>query len=181
MKKFFILRAVTAAVLLCLPLLAQLLVPVVKNLFGKRFNAFSLGFRAIFSILIGAYLVIITSVIGLKTEQDRVGVWANRLSMDRDIFVELQLRGVENQIEGDIIIASLSVLPNSNSLILNRIVDTDLSRISQSYDISTMVIGENTGPSLCTRAMPKSIRLMLPSFPSTMFCGLISRCTIPFR
>ena len=154
----FLVYTLLIAVLLCLPLLAQLLVPVVKNLFGKRFNAFSLGFRAIFSILIGAYLVIITSVIGLKTEQDRVGVWANRLSMDRDIFVELQLRGVENQIEGDIIIASLSVLPNSNSLILNRIVDTYLSRISQSYDISTMVIGENTGDPSIRRLVNEVIR-----------------------
>lgn len=125
---------------LTLPLILQMMSPLVRGLFGLRYDAFSRGSRMLFGIAVAAYFVSVSSVMGFRKEQGRVDVWANRLAMDRDITLEIQLRLVEEQIAGDQVIGALSVLDNSNELIRGRLANTHLVRVSQEYDIVPLIL-----------------------------------------
>ena len=125
---------------LTLPLILQMLSPLVRSLFGLRYDAFSHGARLLFAIAIAAYFVSVSSVIGFRKEKGRVDVWANRLAMDRDITLEIQLRLVEEQIAMDQVIGALTVVENSNELIRGRLANTHLIRVSQEYDIVPLIL-----------------------------------------
>ena len=132
------------SLLMCIPLLVQMLQPASSRLFGRHMDALSAGNRVGFATVIAIYLVLVTSLLGFRKEQDRLEVWANRLAVERDISLELQLRGVENMIAADMFISSLAVLDNGESSIKNIITDTYLSRVSQNYNISVFVVNEDT-------------------------------------
>lgn len=137
------------SLLLCVPLLAQFLRPAAKALFGWRYDAFSPVSRMVLAVLAGVYFVLVSADIGFRKEQDKVEVWANRLSVDRDIALELQLRQVEHSIANDFFIASLSVLPNAVATIANRLSDNYMNTISQDYDVSVVLMDQNeTDPSI---------------------------------
>lgn len=129
--------------LVSIPLLAQLLRPCAKTVFGVHFDAFSGVSRTLFALALGIYFVTTSASLGNRKEQSNVEVWANRLSVERDISLELQLRRVESQIANDMFIATLSTLPNASTTILNRIVDSYMYSISQDYEIMVAIIGQN--------------------------------------
>lgn len=124
-------------------LMMQMLRPYCKKLFGWDVNFFSGIGRSVTCVAVAAYLVIISSVLGFQKEQNRVNVWANRLSIDRDISLEIRLKSVENQIEQDALIATLSTLQNSGNIILKRISENYLYRVSQDYDISVLLFSDS--------------------------------------
>jgi hypothetical protein len=103
----------------------------------------------VFAIVAGAYFAGASSFLGFQKEQNRVEVWANRLAMDRDISLELQLRAAEGAIAGDSVIGALSLLENSNEMIRGRLANSYLTRISQDYDISVLI----PTPSLATEVL----------------------------
>ena len=127
------------SVTLTLPLLMQLISPLLRSLLGLRYDIFSRTGRLVLSMVTAAYFVIASSYLGFQKEQNRVEVWANRLAMDRDIALEIQLRAAEGAIAADGVIGTLSVLENSYDLIRGRIANSYLTRISQDYDISALV------------------------------------------
>ena len=124
-------------------LLLRLLRPCLKRLHGWSFNAFSITGRTLIAVCAGVYFVLCSSVLGFRKEQNNAELWAGRLSVERDISLELRLRQVENQIADDVIIGTLSALPNAASTVLNRVVDSYMYSISQDYDISLMLFGSN--------------------------------------
>ena len=137
------------SMLVSLPLLAQFLRPAVKHLTGRSFDSFTAMNRTWLALAIGMYFVLVSAQLGFRKEQNRVEVWANRLSVDRDITLELQLRRTEASIAGDFFISSLSPLPSAAPTILNRIVDSYMYGISQDYDISVVIMDpEESDPSL---------------------------------
>ena len=127
------------ALTLTIPLLFQLLSPLLRRLTGFRYDMFSRTGRLVFAVVAGAYFAITSSLFGFQKEKNRVEVWANRLAMDRDISLELQLRAAEGAISGDSVIGALSLLDNSYEMIRGRLVNTYLTRISQDYDISVVI------------------------------------------
>ena len=129
--------------LMTIPLLTQMIMPALKRLLGIRHDMFSAGGRAVTAVIFAAYLVAMAGFLGFRKEKDRVNVWANRLSIERDISLELDLKRVEDKIATDRLIASLSTLENSNSIILNRIAESYLFRVAQDYDIMVDLFPEN--------------------------------------
>ena len=134
------------ALALTIPLLVQLLSPLIRRLTGFRYDMFSRTGRLVFALVAGIYFAGASSFFGFRKEQNRVEVWANRLAMDRDISLELQLRAAEGAIAEDSVIGALSLLENSYEMIRGRLVNTYLTRISQDYDISVVI----PTPSLAT-------------------------------
>jgi hypothetical protein len=124
---------------LTVPLLLHLLSPPLRHLLGLRFGVFSRTGRLVFAVLTAAYFVIASSFLGFQKEQNRVEVWANRLAMDRDISLEIQLRAAEVAIAADPVIGTLSVLDNSHEIIRGRLVNSYMTRLSQDYDISVLI------------------------------------------
>ena len=129
--------------LFCILLLIQSLRPVVKEFLGFKYDMFSTRPLILFAILCSAYFTITSGNLGFSKEQDRVSVWANRLSVDRDLSLEIQLKSVEESIAYDRLISALSSLDNTGNMIQNRIGDFYLPRIRQSYNISVKVFNNN--------------------------------------
>lgn len=130
--------------LLCIPLLLQLMGPVIRSRTGWRFDALSRPARVVFAALASVYLVAATATLGLRKEENTVKIWATRLAMDRDITLEIQLRQVEEAIARDPVIASLSALDNSAGIILNRLSENYLVRVAQNNDITVSVTDGST-------------------------------------
>ena len=131
------------ALLMTVPLLVQILMPAIKKGWGIRADMFSPVARMVTASIFAAYLVLTTGILGFKKEQDRVNVLANRLSMERNISLELDLRLMEDKVATDQLIASLAALENSNGIILNRIVESYMYNLSQDNDVLVELFPEN--------------------------------------
>ncbi len=126
------------ALSLTLPILLQLLSPLVRSLTGLRYDMFSSRGRLVYAGCMGIYFVIASATLGFDKEQRRVDVWANRLAMDRDIALEIQLRGVENSIAEDPVLGVLSLMEEAKDMLQSRLVSTYMGRIAQDYDIAVV-------------------------------------------
>ena len=122
------------ALLLTFLLLLQLIRPVLKKYYGLRYDVFSRTNRIIFSIIAAAYLLAMSSILGFKKEANRVDIWANRLAVDRNLGFELQLRKIEMAIAGDPVIPLLIPENDDYRMVLNRITESYLSRVSQEFE-----------------------------------------------
>ncbi len=131
------------SLLMTVPLLTQMLMPALKHLTGFRHNLFSAGSRTVTAIVFAIYMGTTAGTLGFRKEQNRVNVWANRLSIERDISLELELRRVEDKIAADQLISTLSAIKKSDLTILNRIIESYMLRISQDYDITVELFPEN--------------------------------------
>ena len=129
--------------LFCLMLLLQSLQPIARECAGIRYNVFKVRNLAIFAFCCSLYFTITASVLGLRKEQDRITVWANRLAVERDLGLEIQLRSVEEAIASDQLIATLTRLDNTQEMILNRIADYHLARTRQGYNTSVRIFRDN--------------------------------------
>ena len=126
---------------LTVPLLGQMLAPLVESLSGLRYSVFSTPARIVYALAVGAYFVAASATMGFHKERQRVDVWSNRLAMDRDIGLEIQLRAAEGAIEADPVMGALSVLDDSEELLYSRLVGNFMGRISQDYDIAVVRAG----------------------------------------
>ena len=131
-----------AGVLLSIILTFQMMRPFVQHFTGKSYNIFSRKPLVVFAFIWALYMTVTSSVLGFKKEQDRVLVWANRLAVDRDLSLEIQLRTIEDDIASDQLIATLAGMKNPESMILNRVSEYYLSRVRQSYNIEVLMIGD---------------------------------------
>ena len=129
--------------LLAIPLIGVMLTPPLRKLSGIKIEPLSATARVAMAVLFAAYLVSMAGVLGFRKERDRVNVLANRLSMERNISLELQLRLVEEKIASDQLIASLASIQNSNTIIQNRIVESYMVGLSQDNDIIVELFPEN--------------------------------------
>ena len=130
------------SMLASVPLILQLIQPVCTELFGKHINFFSRSARAVYAVLVAVYMVTTTALLGFSKEQNRTGVWASRLAVDRDINLELQLLRVERRIADDAVITTLSGIEGTEAIIRNRIVDNYLLNVSQDCSIGVEIYRE---------------------------------------
>ena len=131
------------------PLLLQMLAPSARRFTGIRYDSFSRTGRVFFAVATAVYFVFASSFYGFKKEQSRVDVWSNRLAMDRDISLEIQLRRLEPAIAADPVLVAVAPLGGSERLLVNRLTDAYLGRISQNYDISVRKLeGMENNPAL---------------------------------
>lgn len=132
------------SLLVCMPILIQMFGLVVRGCAGKEINALSKKNIVCFSILVSVYMVVVTSFFGFRKEQDRLEVWANRLAVERDIYLESQLRMIEAGIAADIFIPSFAVLDNAENFIKNIVANNYMAPLSQNYNLSVFVVNEDT-------------------------------------
>lgn len=135
----FLVLASYLVMLTSIPMLLMLIRPSLRLYFGIHFDPLSSKSRIIYAILVSLYMVVLTSLLGFRKEQDRLEVVANRLAVDRDIALELQLRRAEKDISSDPVIASLTLIQNGEASILHRLSDMHLARLSQNYNISVFL------------------------------------------
>ena len=117
---------------LTIPLIVRMCFPEVITLHG----------RVIFAFAAALYFVTASSVLGFQKERNRVEVWGNRLAMDRDIALELQLRSIDSALQEDPRLALMSAQPGSNLKIEDNLKETYMGRLSQGNDISVYLLGD---------------------------------------
>ncbi|MGM9736413.1 MAG: sensor histidine kinase [Candidatus Cryptobacteroides sp.] len=126
--------------LVCILLQIQTLRPFMREFFKLRYNIFDTRSLVACAFLFALYFTVTSSVLGFAKEQDRVHLWANRLAVDRDLGVEIQLRSVEDEIAGDQVVRMLASLDNTSGLIQNRLSESYFQRIRQMYDLKITLI-----------------------------------------
>ena len=127
----------------CILLQLHALEPVAKRLFNIRFRMLGRTGIIIFAAFSSLYFTWISSTLGFRKEIDRVTVWANRLAVDRNLALEIQLRTVEESIANDQLLSALSALDNTSDILQNRISEYYLSRIRQDNLIEVRVFKDN--------------------------------------
>ncbi len=117
--------------------------PVVKEFTGLKYDMLAPKTLILFAIVCSAYFTVTSSYLGFKKEEDRISVWANRLSVDRELSLEIQLRSIEESIAYDALISAMSFLDNSENMVEKRISDFYLTRMRQPYNIDVNIFNEN--------------------------------------
>ena len=126
------------ALAMAIPFLLRLAVPYLEEK-GIKGDIFSLKGRIAWSGIVAVYFVVTSSVLGFKKEESKIEVWSNRLSMDRNIGLEIQLISVEQGIASDQVIRAVSAISGTSGLVHNRLSEAYLSRIIQENDISVYI------------------------------------------
>lgn len=122
----------------------QALKPVIRVVFGVNFSV--LGKKGILTAaaLASLYFTSMIYMFGFEKEENKVRVWANRLSVDRDLALEISLSSMEDGIASDEIISALAQLDNTNALILNRISEFYFGRTAQTYNLNLRKFDDNS-------------------------------------
>ncbi|MCF0178292.1 MAG: hypothetical protein HUJ90_06660, partial [Bacteroidales bacterium] len=111
---------------------------------NRTVSFFSWKYLAAFVLAISTFTLITVSVVSDKKEIDNNRVLVNKLSVERDLNLEMELRKVENAIANDRIIATLSYWAEGGAdVIRNRIQERYLSS-AQNYDIGVTSCRSNT-------------------------------------
>ncbi len=116
---------------------------VIFSLTGKNFNSRSPLWPLAFALICAVYFTATSAVYGFRKEERKIWTWSDRLAIDRDLGLEIQMFSVEDAIDGDPVIAALLPMRDCERPIKNRITETFLGRAAQSHDISVRVIRDD--------------------------------------
>lgn len=114
----------------------QLLRPLFKT--SGKISFFKMKPMLIYITLITLYSLLVVSLFGLQKENNRNRVWTSKMSIERDLNFELQLRSLEKFIQNDPIIR-LSSEVNDQATILTQLTETYLWRILQDYELNVTI------------------------------------------
>lgn len=124
-------------------LLGQMLMPVIYRFWGRRYNLFTNRFILIFALVCAGYFSAVSGILGLKKEHNRIMVISSRLAADRDLGLELQLINMEENIANDPYISALTEIDQSGNMIVNRLTENYMTKISMTYDIIVSTCNAN--------------------------------------
>ncbi len=128
---------------IALLLLMQLVVPTIK--FIKHNSLLNIKSSIIYVFLISLYTLITVSYLGYSKESARSKVWTNKLSVERDIGLELQLRSADGKLAFDPINRSIiEKFPrNSLNLLQSRLNEIYFKGIGQKYEVKVNICWPN--------------------------------------
>ena len=126
-------------------LLPAIVRPVIGALSGRRINFLSPACAFVASAFFAVSIVTLSAVKGLERERQRVRVLSGRMAIDRNLAFEMQLRRVENAIASDAFISSVVMENGDYTILLNRITENYLGRMSQDYDVGVYIYREREG------------------------------------
>lgn len=126
-------------VLMCvLGLLFSLLKPSVRH------SLFSLKNTIIYILIVSLYVLLTISILAVKKESHSASLSADKLSIERDLDLELELRRIESNLGRDVISSTFFDTPGQNIYqIEQRFSDLYFQRIKQKYHISMTICSEN--------------------------------------
>ncbi len=150
-------------------LLLVLVRPYLSEVAHLRVNFLSKTSRVVIGLVCATCFVTITAVKGLDREQSRVQVWANRLAVDRNLAFELKLRAVENAIASDAFISTVALEQMDYAILLNRITENYLGRMSQDYDVGVYIFKESEGDPAVRKFLIDRITSGSPINPESRF------------
>lgn len=106
----------------------------------KAVSVLGFGPSLLYSFAMAMVLTIMLVNYGFEKEQDRVAGWSNRIALDRDLRMEMNLRVLEADIAMDPVIRSMVEAGGHDNLISDRLENMYLGRISQNYNVSVSTV-----------------------------------------
>lgn len=130
-------------------LLLQLALPAVRPL--RSWSLFKTKSALAYLFIISVYMLAIVSHLGFEKECERAKVWTNKLSVERDMGLELQLRFMEGQLRKDPVIRDVLTryqmekvsAVNSSLYLQNHMEDTYFQSVNQKYEIRLTICRPN--------------------------------------
>lgn len=120
----------------------QLFVPTLP--FVGKSTLLKPKYMLVYICAISLYTLALVSTLGFRKEVSGSKVWANKLAVERDISLELQLRSMEPKLVSDPIIGAMLGLPQDRySLIQNRMEELYLKGVNQKYEINITICRPN--------------------------------------
>ena len=127
----------------CIPLLLQEIRSAVWELTGKHFEILKRRNLVFFAFICATYFTIFTSILGFQKEKEKIAVWAETLTGDRDNDLEKTLSEIENKITEDRYISSVINREFGDRVIINRIREYYLGAYDDLYNMSITIINRN--------------------------------------
>lgn len=122
---------------------------------NSRIRLLSWKWILIYSALITAYFFSMVTFYSFKKEYIENRVWTDKLSVERDLTLEMQLRTVEPQIALDPILRVLLRSDRRELAVINRITDQYLWNVTRKYDVSATIC--SPGELVLTENYPKPV------------------------
>lgn len=123
-------------------LVMESLVAVYNRWRGTSFSFLTIRGLLLFSVAVSLTVGSVSTYMGFSKEQARVQGLSNRLAVDRDLAMEIELRGMENDIATDPMIAALTHVDGGEQMLLRRLDEMYLGRFGQRFDINVDIIRE---------------------------------------
>ncbi|MGM9738528.1 MAG: sensor histidine kinase [Candidatus Cryptobacteroides sp.] len=157
------------ALMSIVPMLLQSIRVPVYHYSGLKYDIFSRWGRSLFALLTAALLLAVFSFLGIRKEANRAEIWTSRLAIDRDLGLELQLRVVENAIAADNTIAEVIRSTEESKVILNRLTETYMNRVSKDYDVTVLLFKDNLSDSRLISYYNERLANAVPIAPDSRF------------
>ncbi len=125
--------------LLAMMLLLYMLSPAIRFFTEKKMRFFTLGSISAGALVFTLFIFTLSTNMGFKKELSKVSVWANRLAVDRNLALELQIRSVENAIANDQFIPSFADLDDCAGIIENEVTSQYFANIAADYFVAVSV------------------------------------------
>ena len=97
--------------------------------------------------VVASYMLFVISHQGYAKEVERCKMWTNKLSVERDLGLELQLKEIENKLMSDPIVRTILQAhmqgADTRSMLKNRLNELYLQNISQKYEIKLTICRPN--------------------------------------
>lgn len=120
----------------------QLFRPFLES--GKRFSFMERVPMALYITAVSVFTLATVSYYGYIKEFNRSRVWTTKMSVERDLTLELQLKSLEKFIENDPIIGLWVRLDQSAETINNRLTEAYFWSILQKYDMRITTCKQNS-------------------------------------
>ena len=117
-------------------LIGESVAALVRERRGNSFTLMRLDFMAGYSLAMAALLVSLSLYYGFIKEQDRVVGWSNRIALDRDLRVEMDLNTLDKDLASDPLIRSYVEEGGAESIIKDRLENLYMGKILQNYNLS---------------------------------------------
>lgn len=120
----------------------QLALPALP--FIKKNTVLRPKYMLVYIGIISVYTLAVVSALGFRKEVSGSKVWTNKLAVERDISLELQLRSIEPKLITDPIVGAMLGLPQDRyNLIQNRMEELYLKGVGQKYEIKITICKPN--------------------------------------
>ncbi len=130
---------------IALLLLLQIVVSVAG--LSDKISLMKSKYLLIYIFLISAYMLSTISYLGYKKEVARSRMWTNRLSVERDLGLELHLKSIEGKLLSDPVLKNIMDVQQQGadvrSLLYNRLNESYLQGINQKYEIQLTICRPN--------------------------------------
>ena len=133
--------------LLFIAFLLLLQVAVLMTSLSGRISFLRTKYLLVYIFIISAYTLVAISYLGYKKEEARCRMWTNRLSVERDLGLELQLRSIEGKLVADPVLKNILNVQQQGAdvrtLLYNRWIESYLQGVNQKYEISLTICRPN--------------------------------------